>query len=56
MHTDDPATFENSPVGLQLSTRTLEDEAAIGMTEIVDAALKAYKYNEDLDSSPRPKL
>ena len=37
---DDPATFKNAPVGLQLVGRTLEDEGVIAMTEIVDAALK----------------
>jgi len=37
----DPETFFNAPVGLQLSGRTLEEEAVIAMTEIVDAALKA---------------
>ncbi|TCD65745.1 hypothetical protein EIP91_002229 [Steccherinum ochraceum] len=39
----DPQVFLNAPVGLQLSSRTLEEEAVIAMTEIVDAALKAYK-------------
>ncbi|THH27363.1 hypothetical protein EUX98_g6833 [Antrodiella citrinella] len=39
----DPNTFFNAPVGLQLSGRTLEEEAVIAMTEIVDAALRAQK-------------
>ena len=38
---DDPETFKNTPIGLQVVGRTLEDEAVIGMTEIVDTALKA---------------
>ncbi|CCL99086.1 uncharacterized protein FIBRA_01100 [Fibroporia radiculosa] len=37
----DPITFQNAPVGLQLVGRTLEEEAVIAMTEIVDSALKA---------------
>ncbi|OBZ80049.1 Acetamidase [Grifola frondosa] len=36
----DPATFQNAPVALQLVGRSLEEEAVIAMTEIVDAALK----------------
>ena len=40
---DDPKTFFNAPVCLQLSGRTLEEEAVIAMSEIVDAALKAQK-------------
>ncbi|KAG6330360.1 hypothetical protein ID866_8729 [Astraeus odoratus] len=36
----DPETFKNAPVGLQLVGRTLEEEAIIAMTEIVDAAFK----------------
>ncbi|OAX34389.1 general amidase [Rhizopogon vinicolor AM-OR11-026] len=39
----DPETFKNAPVGLQLVGRTLEEEAVIKMTEIVDAALAAAK-------------
>ncbi|THH06326.1 hypothetical protein EW145_g4166 [Phellinidium pouzarii] len=41
----DPSVYENSPIGLQLIGRTQEDEAVIGMTEIVDAALKEYRAN-----------
>ncbi|OCH96445.1 general amidase [Obba rivulosa] len=37
----DPAKFWNAPVGLQLIGRTMEEEAVIAMTEIVDAALKS---------------
>jgi hypothetical protein len=40
---DDPETFKNAPVCLQLVGRTLEEEAVVRMTEIVDAALAAAK-------------
>jgi len=36
----DPEVFKDAPVSLQLVGRTLEEEAVIAMTEIVDAALK----------------
>jgi amidase len=39
---DDPATFKGAPIALQLVGRTLEDEAVIGMAEIVDAAIKNF--------------
>lgn len=39
----DAETFKNAPVALQLVGGTLEEEAVIAMTEIVDAALKARK-------------
>ncbi|KAF9229322.1 general amidase [Gyrodon lividus] len=38
-----PEVFKNAPICLQLVGRTLEEEAVIAMTEIVDAALKAAK-------------
>lgn len=37
---DDPETFYNAPVSLQLVGRTLEEEAVIKMTEIVDGIVK----------------
>ena len=37
---DDPSTFDNAPIAVQLVGRTQEEEAVIGMAEIVDAALK----------------
>jgi amidase len=37
---DDPSTFKNAPVSLQVIGRTLEEEALIAMSEIVDSALK----------------
>ncbi|KZT10717.1 general amidase [Laetiporus sulphureus 93-53] len=40
-NTYDPAIYHNAPVSLQLVGHTLEEEAVIAMTEIVDAALKA---------------
>ncbi|OAX42358.1 general amidase [Rhizopogon vinicolor AM-OR11-026] len=39
----DPETFKNAPVCLQLVGRTLEEEAVVKMTEIVDAALASAK-------------
>jgi Asp-tRNA(Asn)/Glu-tRNA(Gln) amidotransferase A subunit family amidase len=39
--TDDPAIFKNAPVCVQVVGRTLEEEAVIGMAEIVDAALRS---------------
>ncbi|KAG0708899.1 general amidase [Suillus ampliporus] len=41
--TYDPEKFKNAPVCLQLVGRTLEEEAVIRMTEIVDAALATAK-------------
>ncbi|KAK0198954.1 general amidase [Armillaria mellea] len=38
-----PETFRNAPVAVQIVGRTLEEEAIIGMAEIVDAALRATK-------------
>ncbi|KAI5124663.1 hypothetical protein M0805_004271 [Coniferiporia weirii] len=39
----DENIWKNAPICLQLIGRTLEEEAVIGMTEVVDAALKTYK-------------
>lgn len=39
---DEPETFKDAPIGLQVVGRTHEDEAVIAMAEIVDAALKAF--------------
>ncbi|KAG2007109.1 hypothetical protein CC2G_014828 [Coprinopsis cinerea AmutBmut pab1-1] len=36
----DPEAFRDAPISIQLIGRTLEEEALIGMAEIVDAALK----------------
>ncbi|KAK0500608.1 general amidase [Armillaria luteobubalina] len=38
-----PETFKNAPVAVQIVGRTLEEEAVIGMAEIIDAALRATK-------------
>lgn len=40
LSSDDPALFMGTPIALQLVGRTSEDEAVIGMTEIVDAAIR----------------
>ncbi|EKM60485.1 uncharacterized protein PHACADRAFT_179748 [Phanerochaete carnosa HHB-10118-sp] len=42
-HLYDSELFHGLPVGLQLIGRTLEEEGVIGMTEVMDKALKAYK-------------
>ncbi|EPQ61159.1 amidase [Gloeophyllum trabeum ATCC 11539] len=39
----DPKLFHGAPVGLQLIGRTLEEEAVIAMTEILDNALGKYR-------------
>lgn len=38
---DDPAAFKDAPIAIQVTGRTLEEEAVIAMGEIVDAALKS---------------
>ena len=43
---DDPETFKGAPIGLQLVGRTLEEEAFIAMTEVVDAAIKKLQGSE----------
>ena len=43
---DDPEIFEGAPVAFQLVGRTLEEEAVIRMTEVVDLAIKAYNESE----------
>jgi amidase len=43
---DDPVTFKGAPIGLQLVGRTLEEEAVIAMTEVVDAAIKEIQGSE----------
>lgn len=43
LHIDKPEFFVDAPVGLQVIARTHEEEAAIAMTEVIDAALKTYK-------------
>ncbi|KAF9241339.1 general amidase, partial [Melanogaster broomeanus] len=44
----DPEVFKNAPVCLQLVGRTLEEEAVIAMTEIVDAASDSQSLNSQL--------
>lgn len=43
---DDPETFKNAPIAVQIVGRTLEDEAVVGIAEIVDQLLKKYHRNE----------
>jgi Asp-tRNA(Asn)/Glu-tRNA(Gln) amidotransferase A subunit family amidase len=38
---DTPEAYMNAPVAIQVVGRTLEEEAVIGMSEIVDSALKS---------------
>ncbi|KAL4251646.1 amidase family protein [Abortiporus biennis] len=40
---DSPETFVDAPVSVQIVGQTQEEEAVLGMAEIVDAAVKAYK-------------
>ncbi|KLO19358.1 general amidase [Schizopora paradoxa] len=42
----DPEIFKGAPIALQLVGRTLEEEAVIAMTEVVDKALKEYKESK----------
>lgn len=43
---DDPELWHGMPVNLQLIGRTQEEEGVIGMTEVLDKALKAFKQAE----------
>ncbi|KAL0573367.1 hypothetical protein V5O48_008586 [Marasmius crinis-equi] len=38
-----PATFANAPIAIQVVGRTLQEEAVLGISEIVDSALKARR-------------
>ncbi|KZV89606.1 general amidase [Exidia glandulosa HHB12029] len=40
-----PEVFANAPLCVQVVGRTQEDEAVLGISEIVDAAVKAYSKN-----------
>jgi amidase len=40
---DDPQSFKDAPICIQIIGRTLEEEAVIAMGEIVDSALKKPK-------------
>ncbi|TFK38849.1 amidase signature domain-containing protein [Crucibulum laeve] len=40
----EPETFKNAPISIQVVARTLEEEAVIAMSEIVDKALKEREY------------
>ncbi|KAF5359209.1 hypothetical protein D9756_002880 [Leucocoprinus leucothites] len=39
----DPDVYKNAPIAIQVVGRTLEDEAVVGISEIVDRALKTYQ-------------
>jgi len=43
----DPAIFKGTPIALQLVGQTMEDEAVIGMSEIVDEAIKKFQTPEE---------
>jgi amidase len=45
---DTPEAYMNAPVAIQVVGRTLEEEAVIGMSEIVDTALKTKVVESDL--------
>ena len=40
---DNPATYENAPISIQVIGRNMEEEAVISMSEIVDEALRGPK-------------
>lgn len=40
--TDEPEKFRGAPVALQIVGRRLEEEAVLGMGEIVDTAVRSY--------------
>ncbi len=42
---DEPETFHGAPIALQVVGRTLEEEAIIGMGEVVDTAVHSYMNN-----------
>lgn len=37
-----PETFHGAPIGLQIATRTQEEEALLGMMEVIDKALRRH--------------
>jgi amidase len=43
VHADNPTTYENAPISIQVIGCTMEEEAVIAMSEIVDEALKVAK-------------
>jgi len=42
---DEPEKWRGAPVALQLVGQSYDDEAVVGMTEVVDAALKTLKVD-----------
>jgi Asp-tRNA(Asn)/Glu-tRNA(Gln) amidotransferase A subunit family amidase len=43
VHADNPTTYENAPISIQVIGCTMEEEAVIAMSEIVDEALGVAK-------------
>ena len=48
MYVDDPETFKDAPICIQVVGKTLEEEAVIAMGEIVDSALKSKVVSSKL--------
>jgi len=43
---DEPSIFQNAPISIQVIGRTLEEEAVIAMSEIVDTAITSKQSKE----------
>jgi hypothetical protein len=52
---DAPERHLNAPIAVQMAARTLEDEALLGMGEVVDGAIKKY-LAKSKQSGHRPYL
>ena len=48
MSVDDPETFKDAPICIQVVGKTLEEEAVIAIGEIVDLALKSKVVSSKL--------
>ena len=48
MSVDDPETFKDAPICIQVIGKTLEEEAIIAIGEIVDSALKSKVVSSKL--------
>ena len=48
MYVDDPETFKDAPICIQVVGKTLEEEAVIAIGEIVDSALKSKVVSSKL--------
>ena len=49
LSSDDTELFQDSPIGIQVVGRTYEEEAVIGMAEIIVAALESHKVPAEED-------